>query len=446
MKKISSVLLILVCSFVDVLGQVDFDRPEGFLFERKNRLVRINDSTQVDLDTVRIKNKLFAVEKAVQHTGYFSAYGSGYINSTAITNSFLKSYVYEKTFIDNDAKQQQVDRFKKRNAIGADLQVGLYGQYKVKNYFIEAGLGYRTFNSSQFSADAFNLVFYGNAMYAGQTASLSPLYINNVNYQKMYLGFKKNLGQKQNMQFGARLGIVRGGKLQKVKSQNLSLFTAADGSYLSLNGKFDVAFTDDTTYAAVPKMHGLGLSTDFFFSIKGKRSEFAIELLDVGFIHWNDVVTYSGDGSYIYSGVQVDNILTRSGLTLDPINLENLLGGVGISKKVEDVTYWLPSTLHVSYFRHISSKITLSGGVRQQFVHGYKPKVYGKLAYYLNKQFVLIPKVSYGGFGRADVELGIAKSFSKQLLISTNLFWFEFLALPEKTSGHGMSVALSYYF
>ena len=245
---------------------------------------------------------------------------------------------------------------------------------------------------------------------------------------------------------GARLGVLRGGRLQKIKSNNLSLFTAADGSYLRLNGKFDVTYTDDSLYSAVPRMNGLGLSTDYFFSIKAARSELAIELLDVGFIHWNDVVSYSGDGSYTYNGLQVDNILSGNGVSLDPINLQTLFKNMGLNKTVQDVTYWLPSTLHLSYYRHLSPKITLTGGVRQQFVHGYKPNVYGKLAYYMNKKFVLIPMLSYGGFGRADVQLGIAKSFSNHLLISTNLLWFEYFAMPNKSSGHGMSVALSYYF
>lgn len=446
MRKLSSVIVIIACSIVNVFAQVDFDRPEAFLFERKNRLVKVSDTLSTDLELIKTKHKTFGVEKEDSYKGYFSVTGSGYINSTGLTNSFLKSYLYTKSFIDDDLKQQQVDRFKKSNAFGADIKVGIYGQYLIKNIRVEAGLAYRDFYSSQFSSDAFKLIFYGNTMFAGQSANLNPMYMNNVNYQSLYMGLKKTVGKKQNIQLGARLGVLRGGRLQKIKSNNLSLFTAADGSYLRLNGKFDVTYTDDSLYSAVPRMNGLGLSTDYFFSIKAARSELAIELLDVGFIHWNDVVSYSGDGSYTYNGLQVDNILSGNGVSLDPINLQTLFKNMGLNKTVQDVTYWLPSTLHLSYYRHLSPKITLTGGVRQQFVHGYKPNVYGKLAYYMNKKFVLIPMLSYGGFGRADVQLGIAKSFSNHLLISTNLLWFEYFAMPNKSSGHGMSVALSYYF
>ncbi|HSY61418.1 MAG TPA: hypothetical protein VK796_06050 [Cytophaga sp.] len=429
-----------------MFGQVDFDRPEAYLFERKNRLLKEVDSTNSDQQTVSTKNKTFGVEKEATYKTYFSIYGSGYINSNALTNSFLKSYLYTKSYISDDLKQQQVNRLKKSNCIGADIKIGIYGQHTVNKLRVEAGLSYRDFYSSQFSSDAFKLIFYGNSMCAGQTASLNPMNVNNVNYQTLYLGIKKTVGKKQNIQLGARLGFVRGGRLQKVRSKNLSLYTDTYGGYLTLNGKFDVAYTDDSTYAAVPSMNGAGLTSDYFFSIKGNRSEFAVELLDVGFVRWNNVTTYSGNGSYTYNGIEIDNIIGSNGIVLDPVNLSSFLENMGLHKTIKDVTYMLPSTLHVSYYRHLTPKISVTGGIRQLFVRGYMPRVYGKLTYYVNKKFVLIPMLAYGGFGRADVELGIAKSFSDHLLISTNLFWFEYFAAPSKTSGHGMSLAFSYYF
>jgi len=445
MRKISSVVL-FICSIVSVSGQVDFDRPEAFLFERKNRLSKSIDSTDSDQQTISIKNKTFSLQKSTEYKAYFSAYGSGYLNSNALTNSFMKSYLYTKSYIGDDLKQQQVDRLKKSNSIGVDIKVGIYGQYTFNKLRVEAGLSYRDFYSSQFSSDAFKLIFYGNSMYAGQTASLDPMSVYNVNYQTLYMGFKKTVGKKQNITFGVRLGFVRGGRMQKVHSKNLSLYTANDGSYLTLNGKFDVAYTDDSTYSAVPSMNGGGLTSDYFFSIKGKRSELAVECLDMGFIRWNNVTTYSGNGSYTYDGIEVNNIIGGNGIVLEPVNLSTVLESMGLTKTVKDVSYMLPSTLHVSYYRHLTSKVSVTGGVRQQFVHGYIPRVYGKLAYYITKEFVLVPSLAYGGFGRADVELGIAKSFSDHLLVSTNLMWFEYFAAPSKTSGHGMSVAFSYYF
>jgi len=445
MRKISSIVVFL-CSIVNVFGQIDFDRPEAFLFERKNRLSKVIDSTDLDQQTVSTKNKTFSLQKEIEYKAYFSAFGSGYINSNAITNSFVRSYVYTKSYIDDDLKQQQVDRLKKSNVVGVDIKTGIYGQYRYNKLRIEAGLSYRNFSSSQFSSDVFKLIFYGNSMYAGQTASLNPLNVNNVNYQTLYMGIKKTVGKKQKIILGARLGFVRGGGFQKVHSKNLSLYTDTYGSYLTLNGKFDVAYTDNSTYSAVPPMNGGGLTSDYFFSIKGKGSEFAVELLDLGFIRWNNVTTYSGDGSYRYDGIEIANIISGNGIVLDPVNLSTFLESMGIAKKVKDVTYMLPSTLHISYYRHLTPKISVTGGVRQQFVYGYMPRVYGKLAYYITKDFVLIPTLAYGGFGRADVELGIAKSFSNHVLISANLMWFEYLVAPSKTSGQGMSVAFSYYF
>lgn len=446
MKKISSFIIVLFC-VGSAVAQVEFDRPESFLFERKNRLSKQIDSANTDgVETVSTKRKTFALEKEVPYTGYFSVYANGYMNSNAITNSFFKSYFYTYSFIDNDLKQQQVDRLKSSNRLGTDIKGGVYGQYKIKNTRYEAGLGYRNFSATQFSADAFKLVFYGNSMYAGQTASLTPLNSYDMNYQSFYVGARKNLGKKENVTVGARVGFIRGGRLRKVHSKNTSLYTDLNGEFLTVNGKFDIAYTDDSTYSTIPSMHGAGFSTDLFFSVKDGKNELAIEVLDLGFIHWNNLVTYKGDGSYTYSGIEIDNLFNGGDLAFDPISVNSVLSNMGVNKEVKDMTYMLPSTLNIAYYRHLSPKVTLSGGVRQQFVAGYIPRAYFKTAYYIKKDFVIIPTLAYGGFGRADFELGVSKSFSDHLLVSTNLFWFEYLALPSSTSGHGMSLAFSYYF
>ncbi len=449
MKKVVGIV-VFICSVFSLYGQIEFDRPEAFLFERKNNFLKRVDSSYLDSikpsETVATKNKLFSIEKPKEYTGYFSLYGNGYINSNSITNEFVKAYAYNYSYIDNNLKQEQEDRFKNSNSIGYDIRSGLYGQYKSKNIRYEAGISYRDFASVQFSPAMFNLVFYGNSMYAGQTADLDPFKLYNTNYQTFYLGARTTVGSKKNMEIAGRLGFVRGGRLQKINSKNLSLYTDPNGSYLTLNGKFDVAFTEDSLYATIPPMNGAGLTSDLFYSIKGKKGTFTAELLDLGFVKWKDVATYSGDSSYTYSGINADDILGNGGIKLDPVNLTTFLDNLGLKKVVKDVTYLLPATLNLSYYRNLSSKITVSGSVRQQFVYGYKPRVSAKLAYYIKKDFVVIPTIAYGGFGRADIELGIAKTFAERLIVSANLMWFEYLVLPNSTSGNGMSVAFSYYF
>jgi hypothetical protein len=448
MKKIISVV-VFICSIVSLYGQIEFDRPEAFLFERKNNFLKRVDSTYMDstgVETIATKNKLYAIEKPKAYTGYVSLYGNGYINSNSITNEFIKAYAYTYSYIDADLKQQQVDRLKSSNVVGYDIRTGLYGQYKLKNIRYEAGVSYRDFASVQFSPDMFNLVFYGNSMYAGQTANLDPFKLYNTNYQTFYMGARTTVGSKKNMEIAGRLGFVRGGRLQKINSKNLSLYTDANGSFLTLNGKFDVAYTEDSMYATIPPMNGAGITTDLFYAIKGKKGTFTLELLDLGFVKWKDVATFSGDSSYTYSGLDVENILGTGGIKMDPINLTSFFDNLGLTKVNKDVTYMLPATLNVSYYRNISAKVSFSGSVRQQFVYGYKPRVSAKLAYYLKKDFVLIPTIAYGGFGRADIELGVAKTFAERLIVSANLMWFEYLVLPNSTSGNGMSVAFSYYF
>jgi hypothetical protein len=76
----------------------------------------------------------------------------------------------------------------------------------------------------------------------------------------------------------------------------------------------------------------------------------------------------------------------------------------------------------------------------------YIPRLYIKMVYYLKKNLIIVPTLAYGGFGRGDFELGIAKSFKDKLMISANLFYLEYFLLPKKSSGNGFNLSLTALF
>ena len=450
MKKLIIIAAILFVGNVSALAQVEFDRPEAFLFERKNRLVAISDtietgkSDRINIGSYKYKEKKsFAVTDPIDYKGYCSVYGNADVNSNAITNSFVKSLLYNYSYIDQNLIQQQINRLKSSNRFGADINAGSYGQYRVKNILVEAGLKYRSFYAEQFSRDDFSLIFKGNNY--GQTANLSPLNVTDYTYQALYVGARKTIDKKKRITVGMRVGYIKGGSLQYARSKNMSLYTATDGSYINLNGDFQVAYSNDSTNSSVPRTTGNGMYTDFNFVIKGDKGEFVAELLDLGFIRWNNVSYYSGNGQYQYSGFNY-NPLAANSLSITSVTPVGFFDQMGLNRQTKNVTYMLPTTLHLAYFRHLTPKITVSGGVRQMAVPGYIPRVYGKLAYYIRKDFVIIPTLAYGGFGRADIELGISKTFKEHVIVSVNLFCFEYLVAPNKTSGNGLSFSMSYYF
>jgi len=256
MKKIIAASILLFTGIFSLYAQVEFDRPEAFLFERKNRLIKkvdTIDSRKSDRDQSEEypKKSKWSYESPIQYKGYFSAYGNAYINSNCITNAFIKSFLYTANFIDDNLKQQQLNRMSSSNVIGADVNIGVYGQYRINNILVEAGLKNRNFYSAQFSKDAFSLIFNGNS--AGQTANLSPLNVTDYTYQAFYVGARKTVDKKKRITVGMRVGVIRGGSLQYVRSKNLSLYTATDGSYINLNGNFQVAYSNDSTNSTAPK-------------------------------------------------------------------------------------------------------------------------------------------------------------------------------------------------
>ena len=107
---------------------------------------------------------------------------------------------------------------------------------------------------------------------------------------------------------------------------------------------------------------------------------------------------------------------------------------------------FLPTTVHLNYLYKFSEKLTVAIGIKQMLNVSYKPRLYVKPIYYLNSSLIVAPTIAYGGFGGADLELGLAKKFNNHLLISANIFYIEYILLPKKTSGHGFNVSISKLF
>src|SRR5581483_4285724 len=134
--------------------------------------------------------------------------------SNAITSDFAYSF-YRGNYLDSALKKQVSSNLKTNNRIGFNFSYGLYAvlyndtirKKRVFNFF--AALKQRNYFNASFTADDFNLGFYGNAMYAGKTASISPLNITSLSYYQAEIGFVcTNFGG--GAQFGGGISFLAG--------------------------------------------------------------------------------------------------------------------------------------------------------------------------------------------------------------------------------------------
>jgi hypothetical protein len=365
------------------------------------------------------------------------------INSNAVTNSFIKS-LYNRSFIDDNAKDRETKRLKKYNRLGADEITSINGVYNTKKVTYVFGLTQRVFAGAHFSNDLFELVFRGNSDYAGKNANLDHTHIQAFDYQSLYFGVQKQLKEGK-YTIGASGAFIRGGQYHNLSMKNASLYTDAQGQYVNLKG--DLNFSQTPGGSSALKSQGKGASVNLFFSMKTEKGRLNFEVRDLGFITWQGVKTYSGNSSFQYNGLLLNNILSSGGTAIaSSITLDSIAKAAGINIKTENKTMFLPTTFHINYVFSPNKKFSRTVGVRYMLTAGYIPRVYVREADYLGKGFTLVNTLDYGGFGRLDYELGFLKKFKNSFIISANFFAFEYLVLPAKSSGNGFNFGLTKLF
>ena len=361
-----------------------------------------------------------------------------HLNSNAITNDFVKGLLYAG-FIENERKDLVTAKLRDQNRFGFELSGGLNYRYQLKDdLFIIAAINQRQMFNAQFTKDAFELAFRGNKMFAGNTADLTDIKINYFDYQNLFIGAQKKINS--NITAGGGISFIRAGRFNQLYIERGSLYTDTAGEYLDFDMKFKLAFSESEKFLS---SNGLGAALNFNVSVAQQNGVLNFEVRDLGVIQWKDLNIYEGDSLYHYDGQDVDNILDFSDSIFTQIKADSIAASLGIKKKKENLTYFIPTSLHVNYMFNMTPKLSLVAGVKYYIKANYIPRIYVKSIYYLNNRFMIAPMIAYGGYGKLDFELGAAKSFKDSFIISANVFYLEYLLLPKKSAGHGFNFSLT---
>jgi len=375
------------------------------------------------------------------------------INSNTITNSFLKKF-YTGGYIDNEFKKSVSDRLKNSNRIGGNVNVGVYGSFKLNsiNNSKEISLFFavkdRTHIDAQFSRDFFNIGFYGNSKFAGKTADLNDFSLNFIRYQQLQMGvFSSKLDSAA--RWGIGISFLNGEQYLSVLAKKAELYTSEDGQYIDFTTDMFIA-KSDAAKNGLGAVNGFGSSVDLFFEAPFKtrmgNSYLRLSVSDIGFINFNKkTLTLEQDSIFHFTGFQINNFSDLHDSTFGAKSKDSILNGVAPFKK-QSFSATLPAVLDFNFETHFSKYFHLTEGFRYVFNGNYSLLVYLKSNFYFNPKFMLSLTLGYGGYGNLNYGIGLKANLGNGFLIYAGSNNIEGYISPKNTGGQGVFFSLGKQF
>lgn len=363
----------------------------------------------------------------------------------SITNSFVNTLVF-KSYVDESAKDNVVSRLKSLNHVGLYGNEGLSVKYKLDSTM---ALGVHVNNTdlltSSISSDFFKLVFKGNADFAGQTAQLSNSRIGYLNYQTIGLSFEKKWGKSI---YGAGISYVTVGQYQNHVVDRGQLFTAEDGTYIDFSANMTLQSSGNDASSRYFNNIGSGtaLNLSYRYASASEKLLISADLKDLGFANVKYIDSYQKDSSYHFSGVHIDNLFEFKTDEFGQFHTDTLYELLKMKKERITKSQILPFRAKVALQYHINDKLSVLSDLQYLYTAHYLPKVSLGGAYSFCPRFAAFAKLSAGGFGFVDSQIGFNTVFPGRIHVYASANILENLLAARKTSGSSLNVVLSRIF
>lgn len=380
-------------------------------------------------------------------SNFISLYTDASYNSNNLGNKFVNAF-RNSEFLTDDLKSEASQKLNSNNRFGGDLFVDILAKinydtlFKRPNLSLIFGLQDREHIDLKFSKNAFDLMFFGNKPFAGDTLDLGELSMNVYRYQKLKLGLL-NENKEEGMVTGIAINFIKGEMNQMLYSPSTTVYTEEFGREVSVSS---LSFYNgsDTTNNGFWALNGAGVSFDLFgeFELK-KRGKISFYVTDIGFINWNrNSTTISIDSTTVYEGVEIDNLFDiQSGFSF---TTDSILNEVGASKRNRIYMSPTPIVFNSFFSDTINSKMKYAVGVYHQLFVNHIPKVYAQFFWSPIKEFSVVPQISYGGYGKFNSGLGLMlNTKSLNLVVGTRNLESLF---SESTFGMSVFGGLGYRF
>lgn len=288
-----------------------------------------------------------------------------------------------------------------------------------------------------FTADQFDLTFFGNSGFQERTAVLAPSAYQQIRYQTVGGGV---LDQRSGS--FVRLDVVRGQSMAHAEVRWATLFTGADGRVLrsALLGDY---VASDTAGSGFDRTNGLGgaLSARWVFTPRWNEAiRFGVGVEDLGLIVWNkNSVKVEKDTLIRFVGWQVENLFALDAVL---VNEQAVLDTFGLGYRAGRITRLTPFRLSADLSLPLNDRDRLDVLVEHRHLPGFIPQLSVQGSRLLGLRTMVGATVSYGGFGGLRVGVAAKRRIGEHVLVSLSTPQFVGL-VTTRVSGIGMFVGVS---
>ncbi len=372
------------------------------------------------------------------------------LNSDFISNKFLYRF-YIGGYIDKPLKDEQLRRASGINKLGGfynNSAIAFLGKDSSKYRFI-FGLNHKQFFNASITDDLYKLAFYGNKQFVGDYANLGNSQLNNYSFQEIKLGFLIDGVDTTRAIMGMSVSYLKGQNFFRLNTNNSSLYTAQDASYIKLttNAQFSLS---DTASTSLTDINGNGLSTEFFietpYQSKLGKSKFIVSIANLGFIKWsNNTLNYTTDSSFSFSGVKIDDIFELTDSTLNAISLDSINENSTNLDRAKNSTN-LPVSFIIFHKIRFNKYFELCNGFRYLFNANYKPYLFAEGNFYVNNNSFFTAHFGFGGYGKLTGGISANFLINKHISLRIGSNSIQGIVAPNKSIGIGGFFSCGYKF
>ena len=359
-------------------------------------------------------------------------------------NSGLISMFYTGGTIDNNLKDYNLQRLKKNNIYGRNIDISLI--YKKENGRIfgfdhtgwQAGVEWHNLMSVKFGEDLYKLIFYGNKIFAGTTADLSPTAFRYLNYYQLKAGLNR-ISVNGHSKYGFNIAFNLGNNQGAADFTNSGFYTSPAGDSLTLSGNMSYKYQSLNT-VSFGKINGYGTAIDFFYTYDNP-SVFKIEaqINNLGIIWWNDEsFEFTQSEPIVWEGLEVDNLLQMPDPLMEKSGTDSLKEYIGNNSQQKSFTTYTPAGIKLKM-----SKMLLPGKIRgvmaadyRLFVF-YRPRIVLQADFLINDKISLSPNLSYGGWHGFNAGFEFEYKFNEYSRLQIGTKYLSGMILQNYFSGFG---------
>jgi hypothetical protein len=316
--------------------------------------------------------------------------------STSIGKDIIKSFFYGG-FIDDAMKGETSSRQQLINRFGFDINSEIeYRNHKskifkdsTKGFVLKHG--FYNFSAIEYTEDVFDLLFYGNSAFIGDTAFLTGSRFDSYTFQKIGFGwFDKHSKSSFTLNAIGVHNVITG------RVQNGSLYQSAsiDSVALSMDAKYNQS--NSNAFCGF----GLAVDIDYRFDMPKNNNEkiyFQLLMRNLGVVCLPGVRSSSINSQINYNAYSIDDLLNASTVFNDT---EATFGS--FSDSSSEATDWklLPALLQFTKLVDRNSDKKLQGfyGARAYMSSSFMPMFFSGIDYHPAKCYRIGLQASYGGF------------------------------------------------